>query len=127
MKKTRTMQRTPKPRESSGNGGEAAIAPSRPSGRSGRARRGRRTRTRWAVGIASPADCTDSSSCRLQSRAAKRAIRNAHAERVQRYYHAGSSYGMSVVESCYLLASEMNRGDNDLLWWVLLLTGYRHK
>lgn len=53
---------------------------------------------------------------RKQSRAEKRAIRNAHAERVQRYYHAGSSYGMSVVESCYLLASEMGRGDNDLLW-----------
>jgi cell division control protein 45 len=47
-----------------------------------------------------------------------RALRNAHAERVQRYYQAGTSFGMSVVECCYILASELERGDNDLLWCV---------
>lgn len=37
---------------------------------------------------------------------------------MQKYYHAGTSFGLSVAECCYLLASELERGDNDLLWWV---------
>ncbi|KAJ9104336.1 hypothetical protein QFC19_003977 [Naganishia cerealis] len=48
------------------------------------------------------------------------AARRLHAERVQKYYHAGTSFGLSVAECCYLLASELERGDNDLLWYAIL-------
>lgn len=52
----------------------------------------------------------------IQPRRLTTAARRLHAERVQRYYHAGTSFGLSVAECCYLLASELERGDNDLLW-----------
>lgn len=57
-----------------------------------------------------------SSHTSLQAGRLSRATRQAHTARVQKYYQAGTSYGLSVAESCYLLASEMERGDNDLLW-----------
>lgn len=49
-----------------------------------------------------------------------RAIRDAHIERVNRYYHAGTSYGMSVALSMYLLATGLEAADNDLLWLSIL-------
>ncbi|WWC73512.1 uncharacterized protein I206_107483 [Kwoniella pini CBS 10737] len=49
-----------------------------------------------------------------------RAVREAHHERIQRYYNAGTSYGQSVALTIYLLATVLERADNDILWYAIL-------
>ncbi|KAK4686203.1 cell division control protein 45, partial [Tremellales sp. Uapishka_1] len=49
-----------------------------------------------------------------------RAIVHAHQDRIQRYYEAGTHYGMSVAQTIYLLATILERADNDLLWLAIL-------
>ncbi|WRT69512.1 uncharacterized protein IL334_006498 [Kwoniella shivajii] len=49
-----------------------------------------------------------------------RAIREAHQDRIQRYYSAGTSYGQSVALTVYLLATVLERADNDILWYSIL-------
>ncbi|RXK36072.1 cell division control protein 45 [Tremella mesenterica] len=48
------------------------------------------------------------------------AVREAHYERVQRYYESGTHWGMSVAQTIYLLATVLERADNDLLWLAIL-------
>lgn len=55
-----------------------------------------------------------------------RAIRDAHIERVNRYYHAGTSYGMSIALTVYLLATVLERADNDLLWLSILAVTHQY-
>lgn len=55
-----------------------------------------------------------------------RAIRDAHIERVNRYYHAGTSYGMSIALTVYLLATVLERADNDLLWLAVLAVTHQY-
>ncbi|ORY34922.1 CDC45 family [Naematelia encephala] len=49
-----------------------------------------------------------------------RAVRDAHYDRIQRYYESGTSWGMSVAQTIYLLATVLERADNDLLWLAIL-------
>lgn len=55
-----------------------------------------------------------------------RAIRDAHIERINRYYHAGTSYGMSIALTVYLLATVLERADNDLLWLAVLAVTHQY-
>ncbi|BEI83339.1 hypothetical protein CcaverHIS002_0312070 [Cutaneotrichosporon cavernicola] len=55
-----------------------------------------------------------------------RAVREAHVERVSRYYEAGTSFGMSVAQTVYLLATELERADNDLLWLAILAVTHQY-
>ena len=47
-----------------------------------------------------------------------KAIKNAHYTRLQKYYEAGTHHGMSAAQTIYLLATVLERADNDLLWYV---------
>ena len=49
-----------------------------------------------------------------------RNARDAHYDRIDRYYASGTSWGMSVAQSIYLLATVLERADNDLLWLAIL-------
>lgn len=51
-----------------------------------------------------------------------RNARDAHHDRIDRYYAGGTSWGMSVAQSVYLLATVLERADNDLLWFAILGT-----
>ncbi|KAL1408302.1 DNA replication initiation factor cdc45 [Vanrija albida] len=48
------------------------------------------------------------------------AARDAHARRIENYYNAGTSFGMSSAQVVYLLATLLERADNDLLWWAII-------
>lgn len=54
------------------------------------------------------------------------AVREAHYDRVQRYYESGTHYGMSVAQTVYLLATVLERADNDLLWLAVLGLTYQY-
>jgi cell division control protein 45 len=45
---------------------------------------------------------------------------------VQKYYNVGTSWGMSVAQSIYLLATVLERADNDLLWLAILGTTHQY-
>ncbi|WVQ79395.1 hypothetical protein IAT38_001492 [Cryptococcus sp. DSM 104549] len=49
-----------------------------------------------------------------------RAARDAHDDRIRRYYDAGTSVGQSVALTIYLLATVLERADNDILWYSIL-------
>lgn len=55
-----------------------------------------------------------------------RAARDAHHDRIQRYYESGTSWGMSVAQCIYLLATVLERADNDLLWLAILGTTHQY-
>lgn len=61
-----------------------------------------------------------------QPRRLPEAVREAHYDRVQRYYEAGTHYGMSVAQTVYLLATVLERADNDLLWLAILGLTYQY-
>ncbi|WOO77671.1 Cell division control protein 45 [Vanrija pseudolonga] len=48
------------------------------------------------------------------------AAREAHARRIENYYSAGTHFGMSSAQVVYLLATMLERADNDLLWWAII-------
>ena len=62
----------------------------------------------------------------IQPRRLPEAVREAHYDRVQRYYEAGTHYGMSVAQTVYLLATVLERADNDLLWLAILGLTYQY-
>jgi cell division control protein 45 len=62
----------------------------------------------------------------VQPRRLPEAVREAHYDRVQRYYEAGTHYGMSVAQTVYLLATVLERADNDLLWLAILGLTYQY-
>lgn len=62
----------------------------------------------------------------MQPRRLPRAIREAHYDRVQRYYESGTSSGMSVAQILYLFATVLERADNDLLWYAILAITYQY-
>lgn len=55
-----------------------------------------------------------------------RHVRDAHYDRIDRYYNIGTSYGMSVAQSIYLLATVLEKADNDLLWLAILGTTHQY-
>ncbi|KAK6908892.1 hypothetical protein I203_102898 [Kwoniella mangroviensis CBS 8507] len=55
-----------------------------------------------------------------------RAVREAHHERIQRYYASGTSYGQSVALTIYLLATVLERADNDILWYAILAVTHQY-
>ncbi|KAK8849506.1 hypothetical protein IAR55_004840 [Kwoniella newhampshirensis] len=55
-----------------------------------------------------------------------RAVRDAHYDRIQRYYESGTSYGQSVALTIYLLATVLERADNDILWYAILSVTYQY-
>ncbi|WVW86722.1 hypothetical protein I302_108776 [Kwoniella bestiolae CBS 10118] len=55
-----------------------------------------------------------------------RAVREAHHERIQRYYASGTSYGQSVALTIYLLATVLERADNDILWYAILSVTHQY-
>ncbi|GLB35082.1 putative CDC45-like protein [Lyophyllum shimeji] len=50
----------------------------------------------------------------------------AHRARVDKYFHGGSSYGQSASATIYVLASVLERVDNDLLWLAILGLTYQY-
>lgn len=42
-------------------------------------------------------------------------------QKLNKYYYAGTSYGQSAASTIYILATVLERVDNDLLWSVVLL------
>ncbi|WVQ96170.1 hypothetical protein IAU59_003273 [Kwoniella sp. CBS 9459] len=55
-----------------------------------------------------------------------RAVRDAHYDRIQRYYETGTSYGQSVALTVYLLATVLERADNDILWYAILAVTHQY-
>jgi cell division control protein 45 len=55
-----------------------------------------------------------------------KAVREAHYDRIQKYYESGTHYGMSVAQTVYLLATVLERADNDLLWMAILGITYQY-
>ncbi|WVR08235.1 hypothetical protein IAU60_005282 [Kwoniella sp. DSM 27419] len=55
-----------------------------------------------------------------------RAVRDAHYDRIQRYYESGTSYGQSVALTIYLLATTLERADNDILWYAILAVTFQY-
>ncbi|OXG17350.1 cell division control protein 45 [Cryptococcus neoformans Tu401-1] len=49
-----------------------------------------------------------------------KAIKEAHQERIAKYYNHGTYYGQSVALTIYLLATVLERADNDILWYSIL-------
>ena len=62
----------------------------------------------------------------IQPKRLPRAVRDAHYDRIQRYYEAGTHWGMSVAQTIYLLATVLERADNDLLWLAILGITYQY-
>lgn len=62
----------------------------------------------------------------MQPRRLPKAVREAHYDRIQRYYESGTHYGMSVAQTVYLLATVLERADNDLLWMAILGITYQY-
>jgi cell division control protein 45 len=50
------------------------------------------------------------------NRTLTRAERRAYRKKIEKYYMAGTYYGMSVAGQVYMLAAEMERADQGLLW-----------
>ena len=67
-----------------------------------------------------------SADSRTQPRRLPRAVRQAHYDRIQKYYDSGTSSGMSVSQTIYLLATVLERADNDLLWLAILSITYQY-
>ena len=44
--------------------------------------------------------------------------REEHLRQLDKYYMSGTSYGQSASGTIYVLASALERADNDLLWYV---------
>ena len=55
-----------------------------------------------------------------------RAIRDAHYDRIQRYYESGTSFGLSVAHTLYVLATVLEKADNDLLWLTILSVTHQY-
>ena len=49
-----------------------------------------------------------------------------YAARLEKHYMSGTWYGQSATGTVYLLATVLERTDNDLLWCVLLDTAFAH-
>ncbi|KAL7424938.1 DNA replication initiation factor cdc45 [Cryptotrichosporon argae] len=50
----------------------------------------------------------------------------AHVDQIQRYYAAGTSYGLSVAQTVYHLAAVLERADNDVLWLAILALTHQY-
>ncbi|TFK29808.1 cell division control protein 45 [Coprinopsis marcescibilis] len=47
-------------------------------------------------------------------------------QRLNKYYYAGTSYGQSAASTIYILATVLERVDNDLLWLAILGLTYQY-
>ncbi|ODN78465.1 hypothetical protein L202_04101 [Cryptococcus amylolentus CBS 6039] len=55
-----------------------------------------------------------------------RAAKEAHQNRIANYYSHGTYYGQSVALSIYLLATVLERADNDILWYAILAVTHQY-
>lgn len=56
----------------------------------------------------------------LQPKPLSKTKKAKYAQKINKYYQAGTHHGQSVAGTIYMLASSLGREDNDLLWLAIL-------